>query len=123
MGKGIQSVTIIDDDEMAHYLIGVFIKRELPKATIHSFFTAVEFLEAFAKRHFNTDRILLDINMPLMSGWELLENLKPTAFATPVHILSSSNDARDVSRSHDYSFVKGYFVKPLTVEKLKMFLS
>lgn len=120
--KRIPSITIIDDDEMAHYLISVFIKREIPKATIHSFFTAVEFLKALTKTKFTTDRILLDINMPIMTGWELLDNLKPSAFTTPVHILSSSSDSRDLKRSLDYSFVKGYFIKPLTVEKLKLFL-
>ncbi|HEY0655520.1 MAG TPA: response regulator [Chryseosolibacter sp.] len=116
------SITIIDDDEIAHYLVSIFVKRELPTAIIHSFLSATEFLTAFNHGDFETDGILLDISMPKMTGWELADRLKTTTFNTPVHILSSSADSRDIQRADDYSFVKNYIVKPLTVEKLRSFL-
>jgi CheY-like chemotaxis protein len=117
------SITIIDDDEIAHYLVSVFLKRELPNAVIHSFLSAMEFLDALKDRNFKTNGILLDISMPKMTGWELADRLKPLNFDTPVHILSSSADSRDLQRAEDYSFVKNYIVKPLTVEKLREFLA
>lgn len=117
------SITIIDDDEIAHYLVSIFLKHELPGATIHSFMSAMEFLAAFKRGDFKTDGILLDISMPKMTGWELADRLKDTTFDTPIHILSSSADSRDIQRADHYSFVKNYIVKPLTVEKLRGFLA
>lgn len=117
------SITIIDDDEIAHYLVSVFLKRELPTATIRSFLSATEFLSVFDAGSFKTDGILLDISMPKMTGWELAERLKKTSFDIPVHILSSSADSRDLQRIGDFSFIRSYIVKPLTVEKLREFLA
>jgi CheY-like chemotaxis protein len=117
------SITIIDDDEIAHYLVTVFLRRELPSATIHSFLSAMEFLAALKDGNFKTDGILLDISMPKMTGWDLADKLKTTDFNTPVHILSSSADSRDLQRAENYSFVKRYIVKPLTVETLRKFLA
>jgi CheY-like chemotaxis protein len=117
------SITIIDDDEIAHYLVSVFLRRESPSAVIHSFMSAIEFLEAIREKNFKTDGILLDISMPKMTGWELADRLKPMDFDTPVYILSSSADSRDLQRAENYSFVRNYIVKPLTVEKLREFLA
>jgi CheY-like chemotaxis protein len=117
------SITIIDDDEIAHYLVSVFLKREFPNATIHNFPGAMEFLTAIKDGTFETDGILLDISMPKMTGWELADRLKITDFNMPIHILSSSADSRDIQRAENYPFVKGYIVKPLTVEKLREFLA
>lgn len=117
------SITIIDDDEIAHYLVSVFLKREFPNATIHNYLGGMEFLTAVKEGNFETDGILLDISMPKMTGWELADRLKATNFNIPIHILSSSADSRDIQRAENYSFVKGYIVKPLTVEKLREFLT
>lgn len=58
--------------------------------------------------------ILLDLNLPLMSGLELLAELKshPVLRRIPVVVLSTSSRERDVSACFDRG-VAGYFVKPL----------
>jgi CheY-like chemotaxis protein len=116
------SVTIIDDDETVHYIIKTMIKRENPRIAISSFRSAIEFLNTYTE-NFVSDGILLDINMPGMSGWELLDRLTQIPFNIPVYMFSSSGSLRDLDRSSRYGFVKGYFIKPLTTETLRSLLS
>jgi FixJ family two-component response regulator len=115
-------VTVIDDDETMHYILRTLIKRENPKIAISSYTNALDFLNVYNNR-FVSDGILLDINMPRMNGWELLDKLEIEGFNTPVYMFSSSADSRDVARISKYPFVKGYFVKPLTTEKIRELLS
>ncbi len=58
--------------------------------------------------------ILLDLNMPRMTGHEFLKHLKehPIFRNIPVIILTTSSDDRDVEKAFAYQ-VAGFFVKPL----------
>ena len=61
--------------------------------------------------------ILLDLNMPNMSGTEFLQTLKndPGLAAIPVVVLTASDDQRDVRQSFDLH-AAGYIVKPFDYE-------
>ncbi|MBT8263738.1 MAG: response regulator [Muriicola sp.] len=67
--------------------------------------------------------IFLDLNMPIMDGWEFLEALiKFPDFnkeEVTIYIISSSVDPRDLVRVKDYSIVSKYILKPITPEDLK----
>ncbi len=58
--------------------------------------------------------ILLDINMPRMSGIELLEIIKQKDRykSIPVIILTTSKDEQDLKRSYEHS-IAGYMLKPI----------
>lgn len=64
--------------------------------------------------------LLLDINMPVMNGWGLLEALKE--FASPentfVVMVTSSTDEADIKNARLSPFVIDYLTKPLVVETL-----
>ncbi len=66
--------------------------------------------------------IILDLNMPLYNGFELLEKIdaqvKMHKVNTKVYILSSSDFIEDITRAKSFQSVAGYIVKPLTEEKL-----
>ncbi|EIM78038.1 response regulator [Nitritalea halalkaliphila LW7] len=68
--------------------------------------------------------IILDINMPIMDGWELLMNMQDVpAFAEiPVCMLSSSVDPLDITRSTSFQQVKHYFTKPLKQQDIPKLL-
>lgn len=69
--------------------------------------------------------ILLDINMPIMDGFEFLEAYKSRLDIDgkiPVVMLSSSSNSKDFDRAKTFD-VKGYIVKPLNEEKLQQALA
>ena len=59
--------------------------------------------------------VLLDLNMPKMSGLEFLRELRadPSLQATPVIVLTTSNDERDKIEAYNFN-VAGYLLKPVT---------
>ncbi|WP_422858140.1 response regulator [Flagellimonas sp. S174] len=67
--------------------------------------------------------MLLDINMPVMNGWELLEELRQVKSVVrdsiQIHILTSSIAPEDLNLSKEYEFINGYITKPLTRADLK----
>ncbi len=67
--------------------------------------------------------IFLDINMPIMNGWEFLENfekIKDDMRSVPrIFILSSTVDPEDFKKAQAYSAVESFISKPLTKEHLQ----
>jgi CheY-like chemotaxis protein len=62
--------------------------------------------------------LLLDINMPVMDGWELLDVLKNHEINDHVHavMVTSSIDQIDKEKAEKYSKIIKYLEKPLTLE-------
>ena len=72
------------------------------------------------------DVILLDINMPVMDGFEFLEEFEKNTDCnkhTKVFMLTSSTQDEDRINSLKYSCVNGYFDKPLTIEHINEIIS
>lgn len=66
--------------------------------------------------------IFLDLNMPIMNGWEFLDEYKncrhDISKKTIVYIISSSVDPRDLERVKDYNQIDTYILKPITPDDL-----
>lgn len=115
-------VTLVEDNILHRFLYSNFIKS-YPSCTIE-IETFENGLEAW--EHFNSikgrpslfpDLLLLDINMPIMNGWELIENLAVNQFdfiyKTTIYIFSSSSLSLDTNKLYDYEFLDGYIIKPI----------
>ncbi len=67
--------------------------------------------------------ILLDLNMPVMTGWEFLEefirNIYPFCPETRVVIISSSIVAEDRKKASEYSIVRNFLSKPISVKDIE----
>lgn len=70
--------------------------------------------------------IFLDLNMPIMNGWEFLEDFMKIPNHNRdkiiVYIISSSVDPRDLERIKDYPVVNNYILKPVSSDDLKTVL-
>jgi CheY-like chemotaxis protein len=67
--------------------------------------------------------IFLDINMPIMNGWDFLEefeNIKTMFQELPrIYILSSTVDPEDYKKAKAFSLVESFISKPLSKESLE----
>lgn len=67
--------------------------------------------------------IFLDINMPVMNGWQFLQELEQIKdqFSTlpNIYILSSTVDPEDYKRAEAFTTVKSFISKPLTRDHLQ----
>jgi CheY-like chemotaxis protein len=63
------------------------------------------------------DIIFLDINMPVMDGWQFLDSFRNIedmlSKKITIYLVSSSVDKNDMSRSKQISLVKDYLIKPV----------
>lgn len=122
----IQIACVIDDDEIYTFTVKRIIARsEIAEKTIyfHNGKAALDFFVANAK---NTgelpDLILLDINMPVLDGWQFLDEYIKVVPAfgkkITIYVVSSSIDEEDYARARAIGIVSDFIVKPLTVENL-----
>lgn len=60
------------------------------------------------------DLVILDLNIPRISGWEVLAEMKadPALRKIPVIVMSSSQAKQDIERAYDL-FCSSYIVKPM----------
>lgn len=77
-----------------------------------------EALEILNKKDTQPDIILLDLNMPKLSGIEFLSILKnsKTLNCIPTIILTTSNNSKDILKCCEIG-VAGYIIKPLKYEE------
>lgn len=70
--------------------------------------------------------IFLDLNMPIMSGWEFLDDFikipNHNRDKVIIYIISSSVDPRDLERIKNYKVVNNYILKPMSKEDLNSIL-
>jgi CheY-like chemotaxis protein len=111
-------ITMIDDEEVGHFIFQK-IARDIPGLETAVFQNARTVIELIKQNKFETDLILLDINMPFMSGWDFLEAFEPFGLQKPVFIISSSNDRGDIEKSKRYKSVKGFYSKPISHKHLQ----
>lgn len=123
-----KSIFVIDDQEISLKIAGFILKRHGSFNTIATYSEANVALEYIVSNRNNglalPDVIFLDLNMPIMDGWNFLDKYKEfsTCMAKDIdiYILSSSTDAREIKRAEQYPFVKGFFSKPLSPEMLSI---
>jgi CheY-like chemotaxis protein len=104
-------VLVVEDNDDARELVRVLVEAEGYEVEC-----AENGKEALERIHASVPAfILLDLMMPVMSGWELLEilNQDPRLAAIPVAILSATHDVSDEVRRG-----RLYLAKPLRPEAL-----
>lgn len=122
----LQKIYIVDDDAITLYLAQVIIEMASP-ATVCELFEnpteALARLQADAATNNLPDVLLLDLNMPVLSGFDILEQLAPlrNAFEAQrchVYILTSSISTTDRDNSLACPLVRDVIQKPFSEERL-----
>ncbi len=115
---------VIDDDPFLTFAVKSKFNRFNAFDTIENFENGKEGFEELSLRLKNEQRlpdiILLDINMPVMNGWEFLDEVshEPELFqACQVYIFSSSSSQKDKMKASEYP-IAGYILKPISDEKI-----
>jgi len=125
-------IWIIDDD----FIYQTIIKKLIQKTGIlsaHSSFSNGKEAIITLKNTLDEDAmylpdiILLDINMPIMDGWEFMEEIKKMKSRInnqiKIYIVSSSIAIEDKNKSKTYSDIVGYIPKPISVNDLMTIIS
>ncbi|RMA65863.1 response regulator [Ulvibacter antarcticus] len=121
---------IIDDDEVYIRLIKKIIDIKKLSENLLIFNNGKEALDYFTAIIQNVSKnafpeiILLDLNMPVMDGWDFLKKftqIKPpnNGFKTTLYIVSSSIDPYEIERAKSFNYVKDYLVKPVSMDEFE----
>lgn len=117
---------LIDDDVIQLFLIKKTLNDHFSFSKVLSFSmpeAALEYIYNLKETDFKNQIILLDLNMPAMTGWEVLDHLQikyggNLPANAKLYILSSSDLPEDISKSNDYKMISGFYTKPL--DKIKI---
>jgi len=112
---------IIDNDPVSNLLCTLAIRDVQDAAEIQTFNFPVDGFKYLAKEYADTTNptvLLLDINMPMWSGWDFLDNFEKLDDKIKeqfkVYLLSSSIDVNDKDRARENKNVMDYIEKPLS---------
>lgn len=127
----IDSLYVIDDDKIYHFLFKNLLKQNGINVDITFFCNGADAIE-FIQKNYNKvelpDVILLDVNMPIMNGWQFLEEYAKIKPELPkqsiIYMISSSNSEVDINKAKEFNaVVKDYYLKPICREDLnKIFI-
>ncbi|PKD21447.1 transcriptional regulator [Salegentibacter salinarum] len=129
MGQKVELACIIDDDKIYVNLVKKIIEIKKLSNNLLIFKNGMEALDHFklilenATEERLPDIIFLDINMPVMDGWEFLnEFIKiKNNFEKKItlYVVSSSIDPRDLERAKSINLVTDYLIKPIELKKFE----
>lgn len=122
---------LIDDDEIItkiHPIIIGKVDKDCQVEICSNGVEAIEYLENISSQNgMPPDYIFLDINMPIMSGFDFLEKLSGEIKAflkdSKIILLSSSIDPRDSAKASKFENILEFAPKPLTIAYLNKLLS
>lgn len=120
-------IIIADDDIDDQFLIKQAILEAGFRCEVASVYNGRQLMDYLLRREAYThvseeipDLILLDINMPLLNGFGVLEQVKshPALNTIPVYVLTTSNSETDKIKARELG-ANGFYTKPVNFTHLK----
>lgn len=122
MQQKIKHILLVDDRDDHNFLNEIIITDSGLYESVNAVTSAQDALDYLKNADTDSsspfpDLIFLDINMPMMDGWEFLEELesmKGQLKRLPdIYMLSTSSYYKDIEKSKNYDLVSGFITKPL----------
>ncbi len=119
-------IVVIDDDPINNLICEKIILGSAFADEVKCFTSSVEALDWLCKLNpAQYPRVIfLDINLPIMSGWVLIQQLQTSlpGHKIRIYMLSSSASLSDQLKAESQPEIAGFVVKPLTKLKLESLL-
>lgn len=125
----LHKILCVDDDPITLMLYKMVIAKASFTEEIITAKNGQEALDYYGKLKASNETrcpelIFLDLNMPVMGGWEFLDNFITANYQefnkkTKVIVLSSTIDPTDIEKSKTYPIVIDFLSKPITKEMLE----
>lgn len=133
MKKKLNCILLVDDDEATNFLNRMFLEEADVSENINTVLNgkeALEFLTGTGKySNFDVtcspqpELILLDINMPVMDGWEFIQAYRHLPehqrAKTIIAMLTTSLNPEDRSKADEITEINAFEHKPLSVKMIR----
>jgi CheY-like chemotaxis protein len=124
------NIFLVDDDRIYQFTARKTLESMGLASQVSIFSDGEEAIE-FIRQHLKDanslpDVIFLDINMPLMDGWEFIdefEKLDLNGKKVSVYMVSSSVDETDLKKSKEHAIIKDYIIKPVGRTRFEQLIS
>lgn len=122
-----RTICIIDDDPIYQFLMNKIVHLTKIDIDVVSFSNGKEAIDNFQISLSNNKQlpniILLDIEMPLMDGWDFMNHIEllmkeHSLTDLKIYIVSSSISHEDVEKAESNKNVLGYYSKPIKSEEI-----
>lgn len=128
----IENIILIDDNRIDNLISKKLLRSNGFVGHFEEFTDPTQALNYLIRTdlgEYNKDKtlVILDINMPVINGFELLYNFhmqNPSVCENfKIVMLSSSCSSADIENSYNNNLISDYIIKPLTQEKVALKLS
>lgn len=107
-----KKIMLVDDVEISNFIMKKIIANAMPNNQVFDFTRPEEAIKKLPD--IAPDVLFLDLNMPVIDGWQFLDIMQERGYTNQVFILTSSTSDIDRQKSLDYKNVAGFLVKPLS---------
>lgn len=123
----LNSICIIDDDEIYTFLLKKTLKKINVCNDIKTYINGSDGIQNIKSLIENNqplpDLILLDINMPILDGWEFLDEFVKIkdkyTNKVSIYVVSSSISVADINKAKQHKEVTDFLTKPIEADTIQ----
>ncbi|MDT0684929.1 response regulator [Autumnicola psychrophila] len=120
---GFDKILMIDDETFINAIQTASVKEYFPDTEMMKFDFPEEAIRIIKEKNENNEKLLifLDLNMPVMSALDVLDEIDKINFNQPpvIFILTFSKDPTERAAAAKHPYVKALLMKPINKEKVK----
>ncbi|MGE8428719.1 MAG: response regulator [Sphingobacterium sp.] len=114
---------IVDDNRLNHFILDFLLRNSKSEIQPISFYNGFEVIEKLKQSDDPQEKFLifLDINMPVIDGWQVLEFIEESDLLENISviILTSEVTPQIKDRAFSYNSVINFVEKPINKDKIK----